>query len=316
MERVPPVTQRSDVVVKNPGLRRRRTLIIVVGVGVVVAAGVGVRLMHSPAPKTKPQHDLPVRVVAAPRAVISATAPDQYGESWVLTNSGRAANVQLINVKTGQTTRILPTSLSARAVVDSPGGPLAVGLATSRAGAVVFYGPSGRGTLGTVALPGPVIALAAGTNDVTYYALVTVGSALSVSVIDSTTMRVTGSVPMPKATVAIAVNPSQPQLFALTSDGTTSIVSTVTKQLTERFVTGPLGRALAISPDGARLYVLDGSAKVSNVAVVKLATQSIITRIPAPANCVAIAPTLDDSLLVDFVGTGTYGNIQSFRTGL
>ena len=79
-----------------------------------------------------------------------------------------------------------------------------------------------------------------------------------------------------------------------------------------RFSVGDLGRALALSPDGTTLYVLKGTAAVSNIAVVDIATESVRHVLPAPSHCLEVLVSASGSQLYEVVGTAGYGNIQVF----
>jgi hypothetical protein len=71
---------------------------------------------------------------------------------------------------------------------------------------------------------------------------------------------------------------------------------------------------MALSQDGATLYVLKGSTEDDNVSEIDVTTEATIRVLPAPKNALWIAPSSDGAQLFDFVGTAKTGNIQSFAT--
>lgn len=293
-----------------------RRWIIVAGVVILVGAALGLELRGHRVPRAAAGAlTRPVSVVPGPRGIVSATAPGAAGQSWVLTATPSASNLQLENVSTGSISDIVATPLHSHTVAQAVGGPMGLGEGVGHAGTVEFLRAGSSKPLGVVAVSGPVTSLVAGADGVTFYALEDVGANRAVAVIDSSALKVTASLPMPSDAVAIAVDPGQSQIFALGSGGLTSIISITTGKVISQFPTGASGRALAISPDGSTLYVLDGSPVLENVAVVDVATQSIVRYLPAPRYTAAIAASIDNSTLADFVGTPSMGNVQLFRTG-
>jgi dTDP-glucose pyrophosphorylase len=289
----------------------------VVGFTALVVASALVLELHGRhmTPSSTTLTSAPLSAVAGPKAELDATAPSAQGDSWVLTSTATGSNLQSINVNTGKVTEIIPTPLHSRAVAQSEGGALGLGEGTDTSGAVEFLRAPAATPTGVVAVSGPVISLAAGVDGVTFYALEQVHANRAVAVINSLTHKVSATLPMPSDAVSIAVDPGQSQIYALGSGGLTSIVSIATGKVTSQFPTGAAGRFLAISPDGSTLYVLDGSPILDNVAVVDVATEAIVRYLPAPQYTTAIAPSIDDSTLADFVGTPSMGNVQLFRTG-
>ncbi len=70
---------------------------------------------------------------------------------------------------------------------------------------------------------------------------------------------------------------------------------------------------MAVSSDGASLYVLKGEGAGRNVAVVDLATQAVTSVLPAPAGSVDVVLSPDGSMLYQIVGTPDVGNVQVLR---
>ena len=83
-------------------------------------------------------------------------------------------------------------------------------------------------------------------------------------------------------------------------------------QVMAQFQAGRDGRAIAISPDGAALYVLKGTLRVSNIAVMDVATESVRRVLPAPSYCRGLLVSPSGDQLYEVVGTSGYGNIQVF----
>lgn len=283
-------------------------LIIVIVVVVVIMAGGG------SAPKSTAPSAKPLSVVAGPAGLISGTTPNAAGRSWALVNLGGKANLQLISMSNGAVDGAVPLSNEARSAATATGGIVGVGLAGNSTGAVEFFSSQGFHGIGSVALPGPVIDLVAGSDGKSFYALVDAKGADSVNIVNDETLRITGTIPLPSTTLSIAVSPDLTSIYSLQANSRISIADSQTGQIIESLPSAAGGRQLALSVDGSTLYVLKGSVSDDNVSVINVATQSTVAVLPAPAHCQWIAPSLDGTQLVDFVGTITYGNLQIFAT--
>ncbi len=262
------------------------------------------------------QSSKPARVIAGPAGLIAGTGPQPNGTLWLLAGSAASKNLRSVALNGSPTARtVLPVSGGAQDVVESSSGLLALGLASSDAGALQLLNAANGSVVNTVAVPGPVQAVAAGSDGSTFYVLDGTATARTVTVVSSLTAQITSEIPVPGDTVSAEPDPTQPRLFALESDGTVKVFSTSGGRLLSSFPVGKGTRRLAISNDGTTLYVLKQVGASDDVGIVNVATQRQMTAIPAPGDTVDVQVSLDGSQLYDMVGTQRYGNIQLFATG-
>jgi DNA-binding beta-propeller fold protein YncE len=258
------------------------------------------------------------RVITAPAGLEAGAEPQPSGFMWVLAGTGAVKTIDQLTLgsdNAGKVQRILPASLSASTVSESSSGLVALGLATSSTGAVLFLNGSTGAQIGTTALGAPVLDLVAGTDGSTFYALNGTSTSMSVSVISSLNDQVTSTVPVPLDTVSIAIQPNQQNILALEPTGWLSEIGVSGGRVIAQFPVGKGARTIALSNDGSTVYVLKDVAGSSNVGVIDAATERQVKALPAPANTVDIQVSLDGSLVYDLVGTPKYGNIQMFATG-
>lgn len=248
-------------------------------------------------------------VVAAPPGLIAGTAPQPNGTLWVLSGTGGVRTISEINLAGGRRSRPVGVSRSARALAQSSTGTVALGLATTRTGAVQLLSAAGARTA-TIPLGAPVISLAFGENGTTLYVLDGGVKTRSVTVIDTVTRRATGTVGLPSDARSIAPAPNRQAIWSLQASGTLQETSLRSKKPIESFPTGSPGIAVATSPNGGVLYVLKGTRSVANIAVIAAATEQVRRVLPAAADSVDLGVALDGSQLYDFVGSPAYGNIQ------
>jgi DNA-binding beta-propeller fold protein YncE len=286
----------------------------VIALIVAIVIVVVVMTVGGSGPKLAARNPKPLSVVAGPAGLIGGTTPDTAGRSWVLVNLRGKANLQYIDMANGAVDGAVPLSNESRSVATATGGVVGVGLSGNSTGAVEFFSSQGFHGIGSVALPGPVLDLVAGSNGESFYALVDANGDDSVSIVSDRTFRILGTIPLPSATLSIAVSPDLSSIYSLQANGRISIADIQTGQVIESLPSAAGGRQLALSVDGSTLYVLKGSVSDDNVSVINVATQSTVAVLPAPAYCRWIAPSLDGTQLVDFVGTSTYGNLQNFAT--
>jgi DNA-binding beta-propeller fold protein YncE len=231
---------------------------------------------------------------------------------WLLARPAGAANLQLLNLTTGKIILAVPAAAGSVAVAQSPSGLFGVGLATSSTGALELRNGSSGVVVGTVPIGAPVKSVFAGADGTTFYVLDANAASASVTLVNSQTAKASVSVPVPLDTVAIAVDPSGQNLFAVGPSGTLDQITIGSGTVAGSFPVGGSPKALAISPSGATIYVLKSSASGENVGVVDVATESQVRALPAPAQSVGLQPSPDGHSLYLVVGTATYGNIQAF----
>jgi DNA-binding beta-propeller fold protein YncE len=282
--------------------------LIVVGTG---ASGYVLYQRHKIASAATPV--TPLSITPGPAGMIGGTTPNPSGGLWVLVNQNGKANVQLIYTSSKAPPLTYPVSGLATAVATNVNDTLAVGLGSSKVGAVQFYSTTGMAPMGSVPMPGPVTDLVGSGGGTTFYALVQVHGADSVNIVDSQSRKILGSIPVPSQTDAIAVSPDLSTIYTLQGSGTISIIDIASRQVTQSFAITPGDRQLAISPDGSTLYVLKGTLVSDNVAVINLATESTLYVLPAPSSCQSVVVSPQGNLY-DLVATPQFGNVQVFRT--
>ena len=257
----------------------------------------------------------PSKIVPAPAGLIAGTAPQLNGDLWVLASAAGVKTLHQLDLTTGKFGPAIPAEGSATSLAQSSSTLLALGLATSDTGAVQFLTGSTATPVSTVALGAPVHMITAGPDGSTFFALNGTAASTSVSAVSSITNTVKATLPVPLDTISIAVDPDQQRIFALEADGNLVIVS-VLGQVLSRFFVGNNPKTLALSGDGATMYVLKGAkGEGDNVGVFNVSLESQTRVLPAPANTIDIAVSSDGATLYAFVGTSTVGNVQLFATG-
>ena len=147
------------------------------------------------APDTAPIK--PVRIIPAPRALVDGTAPMPGGVIWVLYGTGSAMRLGRVELSTGATRHSVAVSPTATCVAGSSRGVIALGLARPTTGAVVFLDATTGRQLGSVAVRGPVRALAFGYRGGTLYVLNGTAASMAVTRIDTSSFHAAGTVGVP-----------------------------------------------------------------------------------------------------------------------
>lgn len=263
------------------------------------------------AAKTSADHrHLAVKVLPAPKELLSAGNPQPNGSIWVLSGSANVKTLTGIDLSDDKAFDSIGVSASASAVAQSPTGILALGLATAHTGAVELLNATTGAAEGSIAVGAPVRALAFGSNGVTLYVLNGNAASTSVTVIDTTSDKIVTSLGEPLDAIGLVPDPSQSALWTVDRSGVVEQTSLSSGKPIAAFPMGNPGLAIAVSPDGGYLYVLKGTASGANIAVVSTVTESITRLIPAAAGSIALAVAPDGRTLYDIVGTPTVGNIQ------
>jgi DNA-binding beta-propeller fold protein YncE len=231
---------------------------------------------------------------------------------WLLARPTGGANLQLLNLTTGKIAQVVPVSAHSVAVTQSPSGLVGVGMASGTTGALELCNGTSGVPVATVPVSAPVTGVFAGADGTTFYVLNGTSSAASVTLVNSQTDKASISVPVPLDTVAIAVDPTGQNLFAVGSNGTLDQIDIGSGTVTGSFKVGPNPVQLAISSTGSTLYVLKSITGGANVAVVDVATESQTRALPAPADSVGLQLSADGRSLYLVVGTSKIGNIQEF----
>ena len=139
-------------------------------------------------------------------------------------------------------------------------------------------------------------------------AYVTNGGSDSISVIDTASDAVVETIPVGDNPSALAVTPDGKWLYVMTADGVVEVVDTTLQTVAATISVGSSGD-IAITPDGARVYVAAGLVHVidtaTNVVVRSFAAETAtIADIANSALSVAIAPD----------GTRAYVGVMTFNT--
>lgn len=257
-------------------------------------------------------HLRPSRIVPTPQGTLAASDPEPNGTLWVLAGNSASKGIYQYDLAQHKQMGSVSVSNATSAVAESSTGMLALGMDTATTGAVSLANGSTGTVLTTIPMSGPVYAIAAGNDGISFYVLNGTSQARTVTVINGQTDKIVGNVPVPKDTVGVVPSPGQHNLYVIEPNGVVSEIAVAGGQVTTQFPIGQSGRSLALGPNGNTLYVLKGQGTVRNVAVVNIATESVKEVLPAPTNTQGIVLSPDGRTLYDVVGTPTYGNLQAF----
>lgn len=284
------------------------------GVALTAAlAGCGHKAVtKSSSPAMKASHAKPTEIIPTPSNTLDGTAPEPNGTMWVVAGSPSSHGIYQLDLSRKKSTGSVSVSNHADAIAESSTGLLALGISTASTGAIQFLNGSSGASLGTVPLSGPVVALAAGDDGVTFYALNGTSHAKSIAVINGQHHKVQSTIPAPSDAVSIIPAPNENSVYVLEPNGVVSQLTAAGGHISTQFPIGHSGRALAIGPNGNTLYVLKGQGTARNVAVVNLATESVKEVLPAPANTQNIVLSPNGQVIYDVVGAPGVGNVQAF----
>lgn len=114
----------------------------------------------------------------------------------------------------------------------------------------------------------------------------------TVSVVDTDTNTITGSVTVGSKPVGVAVNPAQPRAYvANLASNSVSVIDTATNTVTATVPVGATPVLVAVNPSGTRAYVANTGS--DSVSVIDTATDTVIATVPVGdgANGVAVSPS-------------------------
>jgi DNA-binding beta-propeller fold protein YncE len=256
----------------------------------------------------------PPAAVPTPPGLISGARPQPDGLVWVLEGSARAKTMAEVNMTNSKLVRLVPVSASASSISQSSRGELALGLATSTAGAVELRSGSTGGLVATVPVGAPVRSVTFGLNPTALYVLNGTAASASITVVNTSTGKATGSVGVQKAANSVVVSADQASVFTVTGSGSMQQTSLRSGKAMTVYSVGAGPAALAISPGGGLLYVLkEVPHQIWEIAVVDAATRGFVRVLPAPAHSLDLAISADGGTLYDLVGAASVGNIQALR---
>ena len=297
---------------KRNNLVRVRTL-GALGALAVAAAGCGNSAApHSGGAVVKASHAKALKIIPAPANTLGATAPQTNGTLWAVAGNAKSHGIYQMDLSNHKVIGSLSVSNTASTIVESPTGLVALGMATPSTGAVEFRNGSSGSLLATVPLSGPVVALAAGVDGSTFYALNGHPGNMAIDIINSQKGSIETSLPAPSNAVSVVPAPNEQSVYVLQTNGVVSQIATTGGHIATQFPIGHSGRALAIGSGGNTLYVLKGQGSVRNVAVVNIPTESVKTVLPAPSNTKNVALSPNGKELYDVVGAPGIGDIQAF----
>jgi DNA-binding beta-propeller fold protein YncE len=251
------------------------------------------------------------RIVPAPKSLISAAEPRANGTIWALAGQPSIGLFKLDSVS-GQITDSVSVTDSARSVAESAAGVLGLALGTGKSGALQLLDGRTAKIIQTIALPAPARQVVAGSDGTTFYVLTAWANSASVTIVNSQNGKIKGNIPVPLDTTSVAGDIQQTALYVLQDNGLVDEIGIPGGKIAAVFKVGDKGESIALSPDGSTLYVLKGTSKVSNIAVVNVSTESVRRVLPTPSDCRQLLVSATGNQLYEVVGTSGYGNIQVF----
>jgi hypothetical protein len=294
--------------------RYRLAFIVLCGIALVATACSSSKSTRSASTANRQAVNIkPERIVNVPAEALSATPPQPNGVVWVLAGTPSSKGIFQIDLSTGKVLGSLSVSSAAQSLTETPTGLLGMTIGTSNAGALELMNATTGTAVDTIPVGAPAQVGIAGASGTSIYVLNGNASTKSVTNIDVQNRSPAGTVPVPRNTVSIAVNPQQTILYALSSNGEVSEVSLAGGQLLSAFSVGHSGTSLILGPTGHTLYVLKGISTARNVAIVNLATESVRKVLPAPAYADQVLVSSGGHHLIDLVGTPSVGNLQIYK---
>ncbi len=297
---------------RGSGTRALRPAIVIGALAVAALTACssgGGGLKAQQASVTAPEH-----IFAAPNGLLAAGQPQANGTLWALAGSPASKGLFGISLASGKGTGSISVTSAARSVSESLAGVVGLALGTARTGALeLLNGTTGKVTK-IVPLGAPARGVVVGSDGATFYVLNGNAKSASVTLVNSRNGDEQGTVPVPLNTVSVVPDAQGVSLYAVQPSGRVSQIAIAGGKIMSSFAVGPAARSLALSPDGATLYVLKDVGSGANVAEVNLATESVQRVLPAPANSLQVLVSADGSQLYQLVGTPTYGNIQVLQS--
>ncbi len=151
---------------------------------------------------------------------------------------------------------------------------------------VIDTAPGAEKVTGSIAMPGIPLCLAALSSGTRIYVTIddpgTVGTPGSVAVIDTATAKVIRSITVGEAIFGVTVSPDDSHVYVTDfgggEDGALHVIRTATDTVDGAPVpVRPFARAAAVTPDGSRIFVLEGQD--GTVSVVDAASRAVTASI-------------------------------------
>ncbi len=204
-------------------------------------------------------------------------------------------------------------SKAARSVAETSTGIVGLAIGTNQSGALQLLDGSTTKVIKTVPLPAPAKDVTVGSDGATFYVLTGWANSASVMIVGSQHGTIRGSIPVPADAVAVVPDVQQALLYVLERSGSIKEITISSRRVSGEFAVGhEPGRSLTLSPNGNTLYVLKGTTKVSNIAVVNVDAESVKRVLPAPSHCKQVLVSANGHQLYEVTGTTRYGDIQVF----
>jgi PGF-pre-PGF domain-containing protein len=143
------------------------------------------------------------------------------------------------------------------------------------------------------------------------YAYVTNYNSNAVSVIDTTTNKVTATVPVGRCPWGVAVSPEGTRVYVTNwNSNTVSVIDTTTNTVTATVNVGSNPMGIAITPDGKKVYVTNTMS--NNVSIIDTTTNTVTATVNVGSNPTGVAVTPDGTKVyvtkwggVDVIDTAT-----------
>jgi len=240
------------------------------------------------------------KYVPVPGKIIAITRPLANGTLWALVGARGKRAVYQYNANTGTYVGAELVSPNADTVALSPSGAtLALGTTGGAYPAVVWYSAQTGRFANASRSPAPVTLVATNTAGTGIFA-VRAPKTGTESVFAFGTFNGLGySFAVPGTTVGLAPTPDQKRLLVLQSNGQLGSVGVPVGTYIPGVSTGAPALGMALSADGATLFVLRGPVGHNAVAEVDVATGRVIETIPVSGNCVSIALSTDGHTLYE-----------------
>lgn len=138
-----------------------------------------------------------------------------------------------------------------------------------------------------------ILSLVSSTASASPYAYITNMWSKNVSVIDTSTDKVVGSVNVGYYPLGVVVNPAGTTAYVVNEEGTVSIIDISTNNVIGTLEVGGLTYGIAVTPDGKKVFVTDNR----NVSVIDTSTNNISATVSTGDTPLGVAVTPDGTKL-------------------
>lgn len=270
-----------------------------------------------------------ISVIDTATTSVIATIPVGSGAPLRMALSANGTRVYVTNAATGTVSVINTTTNTVTATVPAGTNPFAI--AVNPSGSRVYVTDVANGTVRVIdtatntAVGSPIVvganpyAVAVSLDGTRVYAAtrgVPVNGVFSngtVSVIDTTTNTVVGTITVGKGPEDMAFSPTAPRLYVVNAEeNTVSVINTANNTVVGKITVGSYPACIDVSPDGSLAYVTNSGD--GTVSVIDTATNTVLGAIPvtrsAPAGGLAYAISVSRDgnriLVTDYEGNAVY----------